>query len=281
MKILAKTACFGGQHLVISHDSKATGTPMELSLFIPPAGLKSKQALPWLIYLSGLTCTWENAATKAGAQYHAAKAGLVLVFPDTSPRSTEEIDVADDEAFSLGQGAGYYMTATQKPWADHYQMESYITDELAEIVAAHVEIDRDRCGLTGHSMGGHGALTLAMKNPNQFKSVSAFAPISALSESPWGKIALDAYRGGADSELYDAAKLMLSHGWDGDILVDQGADDPFKNEHLLPDRLVEAAIEAGIDLSLRIQSGYDHSYWFVASFIEDHIDWHKVRLGRD
>ena len=278
MDIISEAALFGGKHLVIRHLSEVTGTPMELAIYVPPAGLNNEGPLPCLTYLSGLTCTWENAATKAGAQYHAAKAGLVLVFPDTSPRSSEGIEVADDEDFALGQGAGYYMTATEGPWADHYHMDRYVTDELPKIVSAHVDVDLDRSGITGHSMGGHGALMLAMKNPGQFKSVSAFAPISALSEAPWGKVAIDTFRGGADAALYDVSKLMASHGWTEDILVDQGAADPFKDEHLMPERLAEAAKAVGINLTLRMQEGYDHSYWFVSSFIEDHIKWHIARL---
>ncbi len=271
MEILTKTALFGGTHMVVRHDSAVTNTPMELAIFIPPG----KGPFPCLYYLSGLTCTWENAATKAGAQYHAAKAGMVLVFPDTSPRGD---GIADDEAFSLGTGAGFYMTATEAPWAEHYQMERYVLDELPKIVAEHAKVDHDRVGITGHSMGGHGALTLAMKQPGQYRSVSAFAPIAALSEAPWGKIALETYRGGSDAALYDAAQLMASHGWSGDILVDQGAADPFKDEHLMPERLREAAEAAGVNLTLRMQEGYDHSYWFVSSFIEDHINWHAARL---
>lgn len=271
MDIIAENALHGGRHLVIRHDSTVTSTPMELAIFIPPG----EGPFPCLYYLSGLTCTWENAATKAGAQAFAAKAGLVLVFPDTSPRGD---DVADDEAFSLGKGAGYYMTATQAPWAPHYQMDRYVTEELPQVVAAHVEIDHDRCGITGHSMGGHGALSLAMKNPGQYRSVSAFAPIACLSEAPWGKIAIEAYRGGAEAELFDVCALMASHGWSGDILVDQGAADNFKDDHLMPHRLQAAAEAHGIDLTLRLQEGYDHSYWFVSSFIEDHINWHSARL---
>lgn len=271
MEIIAENALHGGRHLVVRHDSAVTGTAMELAIFIP----EGQGPFPCVTYLSGLTCTWENAATKAGAQAHAARAGMVLVFPDTSPRGD---DVADDEAFSLGKGAGYYMTATEKPWAPHYQMDRYVTEELPQIVAANVDVDAARCGITGHSMGGHGALMLAMKNPDLYKSVSAFAPISSLSEAPWGKIAIEAYRGGADADSYDVSKLMASHGWTRDILVDQGGADNFKDDHLMPEKLAEAAKANGIDLTLRIQDGYDHSYWFVSSFIEDHIAWHAERL---
>lgn len=271
MEIIAQNALYGGRHLVFRHKSMMTGTEMEFAAFVP----HGEGPFPCLYYLSGLTCTWENAATKAGAQAHAAKAGLVLVFPDTSPRGD---GVADDEAFSLGQGAGYYMDATESPWAAHYQMEGYITEELPQMVARELPIDHERSGIMGHSMGGHGALMLAMKNPEKYLSTSAFAPISALSQSPWGKIAIDAYRGGKDAELYDVSKLMASHGWAKDILVDQGADDAFKDDHLMPKRLADAAAKNGIDLTLRLQEGYDHSYWFVASFMEDHIDWHATRL---
>ena len=277
MEIIAETALHGGRHVVVRHDSETCHCPMEFALFIPPQAMESDAPLPCLIYLSGLTCTWENAATKAGAQAHAAKAGMVLVFPDTSPRGS---DIADDEAFSLGQGAGYYMTATDAPWAPHYAMDAYVTDELPQLVAQHVNVDGQRVGITGHSMGGHGALTLAMKNPGKYASLSAFAPISALSELPWGKIALDAYRGSdpASHSLYDAAAVMRKYGWAGDILVDQGAADPFLDEHLRPDLLAAAAQDAGVDLRLRMHDSYDHSYWFVASFMADHIHWHASRL---
>lgn len=277
--LVTETALHGGRHVVIRHDSTATNTRMELSVFIPPqaqAQAKTGGALPCLFYLSGLTCTWENAATKAGAQAYAAEHGMVLVFPDTSPRGPA---VADDDEFSLGQGAGYYMAATESPWADHYQMEDYVIAELPALVAEHAPIDLNRLGVTGHSMGGHGALGLAMKNPDLFKSVSAFAPISALTATPWGQRALEAYRGGKDGGLYDVCQLMSSHGWPKDILVDQGDADPFKDEHLMPEKLAEAANANGIDLTLRLQPGYDHSYWFVSSFMGDHIAWHAERLS--
>jgi S-formylglutathione hydrolase len=269
--LVTETALHGGRHLVIRHNSSATQTRMELAVFIPPG----EGPFPCLFYLSGLTCTWENAATKAGAQFHAAKHGMVLVFPDTSPRGPT---VADDEEFSLGQGAGYYMTATEAPWAEHYQMEDYVIKELPDLVAEHAPIARHRLGVTGHSMGGYGALGLAMKNPDLFQSVSAFAPISAMTATPWGQRALDEYRGGKDGERYDVCQLMASHGWGKDMLVDQGAADPFKDEHLMPERLAAAAEVAGIDLTLRLQPGYDHSYWFVSSFMGDHIRWHADRL---
>ncbi len=273
MEVIAENALYGGRHVLIRHDSEICHCPMEFALFIP-AG---KGPFPCLIFLSGLTSTWENAATKAGAQAHAAKAGMVLIFPDTSPRGT---DVADSEEYSLGQGAGYYMTATDAPWAPHYAMDTYVTDEIPRLVSEHVNVDWKKLGITGYSMGGHGALTLGMKNPDKFRSLSALAPISALSQLPWGKLALDTYRG-SDPEshaLYDAAALMQSHGWNDGILVDQGAADQYMEEHLRPDLLTAAAGNAGIELNLRMHEGYDHSYWFVSTFIADHISWHASRL---
>lgn len=274
VEIIAETRLHGGRHLVVRHDSSTTHCPMEFALFIPPGD--GPHAC--LIYLSGLTCTWENAATKAGAQAYAAQRGLVLVFPDTSPRGE---GVADDAAFSLGQGAGFYMTATETPWAPHYAMDAYVTDELPGLVDQFALVDAGRVGITGHSMGGHGALTIAMKNPGRYRSLSAFAPISALSQLPWGKIALNAYRGSDEESfaLYDAAACLKSHGWAGDILVDQGEADPFLEEHLRPDLLTAAAEEAGVDLTLRLHPGHDHSYWFVSSFMADHINWHASRLS--
>ena len=271
MEIISQSALHGGRHMVVRHDSEATQCPMEFALFIPGDAPRS-----CLYYLSGLTCTWENAATKSGAQIWAAQHGMVLVFPDTSPRGE---GIADHEEMFLGKGAGYYMTATQPPWAPHYAMDSYIVDELPRLVAELVQVNPSCVGITGHSMGGHGALTLAMKNPEKYKSLSAFAPISALPRSSWGKTALESYLGDVPETfpLYDAAACMESHGWAGDILIDQGEADPFIKE-LRPDILVKAAESAGIDLQMRFHSEYDHSYWFVASLIADHINWHASRL---
>lgn len=268
-------ACFGGTFGVYRHASEATGTAMEFAVFVPPQ--IEHRPVPVLYYLSGLTCTWENAATKAGAQAWAAKKGLALVFPDTSPRGE---GVADDEAYDMGQGAGFYVDATQAPWAPHFQMESYVTGELPALVAANFPVRTDIAGITGHSMGGHGAMTLAMRHPDKYRSVSAFAPIVAASQVPWGHKALGGYLG-PDQALWaehDACALMVSRGWKGDMLVDQGQADTFLASQLQPMRLLDAAGKSGIPVSLTLHPGYDHSYYFVASFMEKHIDWHAERL---
>ena len=273
MEKIASAKLFGGAHDVWRHSSEVLGVDMEFATFIP----EGEGPFPVLYFLSGLTCTWENAATKAGAQQFAAKHGMILVFPDTSPRGD---DVADDDSYALGKGAGFYMTATKAPWADHYKMDSYIIDELTALVPKIAPVASGKAGITGHSMGGHGALTLAMRYPDSFKSVSAFAPIVAPTKVPWGRDIFHAYLGDNESEwaAYDACELLISNGWDGDILVDVGEADPFLEEQLKPELLQSAAQTAGVDLEMRLQEGYDHSYYFVTSFIEDHIAWHKSRL---
>ena len=273
MEKIASTALHGGTHQVWRHDSAVLGCSMEFALFVP-IGKGTHRAL---YFLSGLTCTWENAATKAGAQKQAAALGLVLVFPDTSPRGD---DVADDDSYALGKGAGFYMTATKQPWATHYKMDEYITKELPQLVAEIVPLQEGKAGITGHSMGGHGALTLGLKNPELFGSISAFAPIVAPSKVPWGRDIFTAYLG-QDEGLwaeYDACALLSSRGWGADMLVDVGTDDSFLEAQLIPHELSQAAREAGVNLTLRMQEGYDHSYYFVSSFIDDHLKWHAERL---
>ena len=274
MDIIASSRHHGGLHQVIEHQSTVTQCPMHFGLFIPP----TPPPHHCLYYLSGLTCTWENATTKAGAQAYAAKHNIVLVFPDTSPRGD---DAADTEDYWLGQGAGFYLTATQKPWAPHFAMDKYITDELPEIVSEVAPISRGKAGITGHSMGGHGALTIAMKNPDLFASVSALAPITSPTASEWGRAALTAYLGNdpAAHDDHDSVKLIANRGWHSDILIDQGSDDEFLTEHLKPDLLVTAAEKASVPLTLNKRQGYDHSYYFVSSFIADHIAWHAKRLA--
>jgi S-formylglutathione hydrolase len=268
-------AVHGGTLRYLKHDSAVTGTPMTLSVFVPPG----KGPFPVLIWLSGLTCTEDNFTTKAGAYQSAAEHGLIVVAPDTSPRGE---GVADDPAYDLGQGAGFYVDATQEPWAPHFRMESYVTDELIALIDAEFPTTKTR-SVSGHSMGGHGALTLALNHPQLFQSVSAFAPISSPTRCPWGEKALTAYLGPnrAAWARHDAALLIeagAARGVHDDILVDQGEADPFLSEQLKPELLTAAAEASGQKLTLRMQPGYDHSYFFMASFVADHVAFHARRL---
>lgn len=265
----------GGLLRYCRHDSAATGTPMSFSVFTPPGD----GPFPYVIWLSGLTCTEDNFTTKAGAYGAAAECGLAVIAPDTSPRGP---DVADDEGYDLGQGAGFYIDATQAPWAAHFQMESYVTRDLIQAVEQAFPL-RAKRGVFGHSMGGHGALTLAMKHPNLFKSVSAFAPISSPTRCAWGEKAFSAYLGSdRDAWVVHDASLLIETGkakpFD-DILVDQGTGDQFLEEQLKPELLETAAKAAGQRLTLRRQDGYDHSYFFMTTFVADHISHHAARLA--
>lgn len=273
MKTVSKNACFGGVQGVYTHASSATGTDMQFSVYVPPGD----GPFPVLYFLSGLTCTDQNFTTKAGAQRYAAEHGLVIVAPDTSPRGD---DVADDEGWDFGKGAGFYVDATQKPWAAHYQMDTYVTQELPALIAEAFPIDAARAGLTGHSMGGHGALVLGLRNPEQYQSISAFAPIASPLECPWGHKALGGYLGDdrAKWRAYDACALLQDRGWKGDLLVDQGLADGFLEEQLKPELLEAAAVAAEVPLTLRRHAGYDHSYYFVSTFIGDHVAWHAAQL---
>lgn len=250
---------------------------MTFSVFTP----EGPGPFPVLLWLSGLTCTEDNFTTKAGAYPAAAMHGMMIVAPDTSPRGD---NVANDPAYDLGQGAGFYVDATQAPWAPHFKMESYITDELVPLIRAGFPADPVKLGISGHSMGGHGALTLALRHPDLFRSVSAFAPISSPMNCPWGVKAFTAYLG-EDRETWrahDACELLRegsSHGYFDDILVDQGLGDQFLIDQLKPELLEDACRKSGQKLTLRMQHGYDHSYFFMASFIADHIDWHARRLA--
>jgi len=275
METISENACFGGTQRVCTHRSEATGTDMTFGFFEPPAAARGP--VPVLVYLSGLTCTHENAMVKAGAQAHAAAHGLALLFPDTSPRGA---GVADDEAYDLGQGAGFYVDATEEPWAPHYRMWSYVTDELPRVVAAEFPVDPDRMGITGHSMGGHGALTAAMTFPDRFRSVSAFAPISHPTASDWGRKQLTAYLGAAQEGWadHDATYLMRERGYPGEVLVDQGDSDQFL-ELLNPEALAEAMAARRQPGAFRMQPDYDHSYFFVATFMADHVAHHAKALS--
>jgi len=275
METLKTHAVHGGTLRYLKHDSATTGTPMTLSVFVP-AG---EGPFPVLIWLSGQTCTEDNFTTKAGAYSAAAEHGVIIVAPDTSPRGE---GVADDPAYDLGQGAGFYVDATEAPWAPHFRMETYVVEELIGLVDAEFPTTKTRA-VSGHSMGGHGALTLALRHPHLFRSVSAFAPISSPTRCPWGEKAFTAYLGPEREawEAHDAARLIetgIGEGCYDDILIDQGDADPFLVEQLKPELLVAAGQAAGQTITLRMQPGYDHSYFFMASFIADHVAFHARRL---
>lgn len=274
MKTVSENLSYGGVQGVYSHASQACSCDMTFAVYLPPQ--VKEGPVPCLWYLSGLTCTHENAMTKAGLQAHAAEFGLAVVFPDTSPRGE---GVADDEAYDLGQGAGFYVDATEAPWAAHFQMETYIARELRDLVQEQFPVSVYH-GITGHSMGGHGALTLAMKHPGQYQSLSAFAPIANPSRSDWGRKQLAAYLGPDESlwGAHDATVLLKEKGWTGDILVDQGGDDQFL-DLLKPEALSAALAETRIASTFRMQDGYDHSYFFISTFGRDHVAWHADRLG--
>ena len=261
---------------MLRHESVATGTPMRFAAFVPPQALDGAR-VPVVWFLAGLTCTEENFTAKAGAQRVAAELGLLLVAPDTSPRGE---GVPDDPAYDFGQGAGFYVDATEAPWAQHFRMRSYIEAELPALVAAALPADLARQGIMGHSMGGHGALTIALRNPGRFRAVSAFAPICAPMRCPWGEKALGGYLGEdrAAWRAYDATALIEDGARVPDLLVDQGLADGFLESQLKPELLEAACAAAGIPLTLRRQAGYDHSYFFIASVVEDHLRWHAARL---
>ncbi|MBI1495150.1 S-formylglutathione hydrolase [Halocynthiibacter styelae] len=274
MKTVSENTCFGGTQGVYSHDSTATGTEMTFGLFLPEETKDGPVPILW--YLSGLTCTHENAMTKAGAQAWAAEQGIAICFPDTSPRGE---GVANDDAYDLGQGAGFYVNATQDPWTPHFNMWDYVAEELPALLGENFNIDMDRQGITGHSMGGHGALTLAMNLPGRYRSVSAFSPIANPSQSDWGRKQLSAYLGDDETSWakHDASLLMADKGFDGPVLIDQGADDQFL-DLLKPEALAQAMAAKRQDGIFRMQKGYDHSYFFVASFMEDHVNFHAEAL---
>lgn len=265
---------FGGVQGVYRHQSSSTGTAMTLAVFTPPqAGPR-----PVVTYLSGLTCSHANVMDKGGYQRVASELGLIVVCPDTSPRGE---GVPDDSAYDFGQGAGFYVDATQAPWSQHYRMWTYVTEELPALVAEHFAVDAARQGVTGHSMGGHGALTVGLRNPQTYRSISAFAPIVAPSQVPWGEKAMTGYLG-ADPAAWrghDAVALIEDGARPTALLVDVGTADKWLTQELQPERLEAACAAARVPLTLRRQQGYDHSYFFVATFMEDHLRWHAERLA--
>jgi S-formylglutathione hydrolase len=276
LEIISRNRCFGGTQFTYRHASAETGTPMRFAAFVPPQAEHGQVPVVW--FLSGLTCTEENFTAKAGAQRVAAELGLLLIAPDTSPRGD---GVPDDPAYDFGMGAGFYVDATQAPWARNYRMRSYIERELPALVAAELPADMGRQSIMGHSMGGHGALTIALRNPGRFASVSAFAPIASPLQCPWGEKALGGYLGPDRSTWrnYDSCALIESGARLPGLLVDQGMADNFLTTQLKPDLLEAACASAGVKLTLRRQEGYDHSYFFIATFIEDHLRYHAQALG--
>ncbi len=274
MEKLNDWASHSGRQQLWKHASRETGTDMVFSIFLPPG----EGPFPVVWYLSGLTCTPSNVTEKGEFRRVCAELGLAFLAPDTSPRGEA---VADDPAYDLGQGAGFTVDATEAPWAANFRMRSYIEDELPEVAALHFPLDMARQGITGHSMGGHGALTVALRNPGRFRSVSAFSPIVAPSLVPWGQKAFAAYLGTDRSAwaLHDAVALIDAGARLSDVMVDIGDADSFLETQLKPELLREACNRAGIPLTLRLQPGYDHSYYFVSTFMSDHLRWHAERLG--
>jgi S-formylglutathione hydrolase len=278
IELVTEHGCYGGVQRFYKHSSRETRGTMKFSVYLPPQSRTAK--VPVLYYLAGLTCTEETFPIKSHAQQLAAELGLMLVAPDTSPREPRLPGDADN--WDFGQGAGFYVDATQAPWSTNYRMYSYVTRELPEIVAAELPAQPDASSIFGHSMGGHGALTCALRNPTKYKSVSAFAPVAAPTQSPWGKKAFSRYLG-EDRQAWrehDASELVARAPFPGLILIDQGAADPFLVEQLLPEKFSAAAEKSGQQLELRIHPGYDHGYYFIQTFMADHLKHHAAALRR-
>lgn len=277
IETISEQRCHGGVQGLYKHHSESCGGPMRFALFQPPQA--ARQSCPVLYFLAGLTCTEETATIKAGAQRLAAELGLILVMPDTSPRQTGFDGATGDWEF--GEGAGFYVDATQAPWSSRFRMHSYVVDELPALVGQHFPADLERSGITGHSMGGHGVLTIALRHRDRYRSVSAFAPIVAPTQVPWGQKALPRYLGDnvAAWAEYDACELVRRQSFDGTILIDQGEADGFLATQLKPELFDQACAEGGQALLLRRHAGYDHSYYFITSFIDDHLRHHAQALG--
>lgn len=275
LELVSQTKSFGGWHKQYNHASSALGVSMRFAIFLPPQA-QSGEKVPVLYWLSGLTCTDENFMQKAGAQRIAAELGIAIVAPDTSPRGD---NVANDEGYDLGQGAGFYVNATEAPWRDHYQMYDYVVDELPQLIEATFPVSQKRA-IAGHSMGGHGALMISLRNPDRYCSASAFSPISNPSNCPWGRKAFSAYLGTDESvwSQYDTAELLRSCQSKVPLRIDQGLADDFLAEQLQPEKLSDAAAESNYSLQLEQHEGYDHSYFFIASFIEDQLKFHHHYL---
>ena len=277
LNAVSRNRCFGGMQGVYTHAAETTHCSMRFGVFMPPQAQSAR--VPVLYWLSGLTCTEDNFIVKAGAQRVAAELGVAIVVPDTSPRGLGYPGEAD--AYDFGLGAGFYVDATEAPWSEGYRMYSYVTNELPAYVERHFAVIAGRAGIFGHSMGGHGALTIALKNPGRYRSVSAFAPIASPMRCPWGEKALTGYLGSDRSRWreYDATALIADRGWRGPaLLVDQGTSDPFIESQLKPELLRQACEQAGVALDLRLRDGYDHSYFFIATFIEEHLRFHARHL---
>lgn len=278
MEIVSENKCFGGTVKFIKHSSSTVKTDMTFSVFEPRE--ISQKKLPVLYFLSGLTCTAENFTFKAGAFRKAAELGLMIVCPDTSPRDAG-ID-GEGDRYDLGAGAGFYVDSTTEKWSKNYQMYSYVTQELPKLIGDDFNIDSKKVGITGHSMGGHGALICALKNPSFYKSVSAFSPIVNPIGCPWGDLAFSEYLGEEKEswKAYDACELVSKHGWTGEILIEQGEDDQFLEDQLKPHKFVEACDKAGVKLTVNMREGYDHSYYFISTFIDDHLEFHFNQLEK-
>lgn len=282
LQLLSSHACFGGEQRFYRHTSREIGLPMQFSVYLPPQALAGAQC-PALLYLAGLTCTEETFMVKAGAQQLAAELGLILIAPDTSPRGANL--PGEQDAWDFGVGAGFYLDATQQPWARHWRMESYLLNELLPLATSALPIDAAGLGIFGHSMGGHGALTLALRHPGRFKSLSAFAPICAPTRCPWGEKAFTGYLGAerATWDAHDAARLMQGQRtapYPAGILIDQGLADKFLAEQLHPELLESACAAIGQPLTLRRHAGYDHGYYFIQTFVEDHLRHHAGQLTK-
>lgn len=277
MKTISQQKCFGGVQGVYEHVSQECQCPMRFGAFVPPQA--ERGPVPVLTFLAGLTCTEENFIVKAGAQRVAAELGVIVVAPDTSPRGDDVADAKDE--YDMGKGAGFYLDATQEPWSRHYRMYSYIARELPKFIAANFPVDPGKRGIFGHSMGGHGALTIHFKHPELYRSVSAFSPIVAPSQVPWGQKAFRNYLGDDPQTwaAYDATRLVGKTPSGAHILIDQGEKDQFLSDQLKPELFARACASVGQPLSLRMQPGYDHSYFFIATFIEDHLRWHAAQLA--